>query len=42
ELTLDVYLCNYMQDNTPKVRLVAGDYIHYFDAEILKDVEINR
>lgn len=42
QLTLDVYLCNYMQDNAPKVRLVAQDYIDYFDAEILKDVEVNR
>jgi len=42
QLTLDVYLCNYLQDNSQKVRDVMADYITYFDAEIIKDFEINR
>lgn len=42
QLTLDVYLCNYMIDNSTKVREIAQDYIHYFEATILKDFEINR
>jgi S-adenosylmethionine decarboxylase len=42
QLTLDVYLCNYLQDNSQKVRDVMADYITYFNAEIIKDFEINR
>lgn len=42
QLTLDVYLCNYLQDNSAKVRSVAKAYIDYFEAEILNDTEINR
>jgi len=42
QLTLDVYLCNYLQDNTQKVKDITADYIAYFDALILKDFEINR
>jgi S-adenosylmethionine decarboxylase len=42
QLTLDVYLCNYLQDNTAKVRAVTQEYMEYFDAIIIKDFEINR
>lgn len=42
QLTLDVYLCNYQQDNSQKVRQVMGDYIAYFGGTIIKDFEINR
>ncbi len=42
QLTLDVYLCNYMIDNSEKVREIALEYINYFGATILKDFEINR
>lgn len=42
QLTLDVYLCNYLQDNTEKVKAITSAYINYFDAKILKDFEINR
>lgn len=42
QLTLDVYLCNYLQDNSEKVRNVMADYITYFDGKIIKDFEINR
>ncbi|WP_417942875.1 S-adenosylmethionine decarboxylase family protein [Flavobacterium sp. RS13.1] len=42
QLTLDVYLCNYLQDNSQKVRSVVADYIAYFEAKIIKDFEINR
>lgn len=42
QLTLDVYLCNYLQDNTQKVKDITADYIAYFDAQILKNFEINR
>ncbi|MDQ5929742.1 MAG: S-adenosylmethionine decarboxylase [Bacteroidota bacterium] len=42
QLTLDVYLCNYLQDNTQKVKNITAAYIDYFEASILKDFEINR
>jgi S-adenosylmethionine decarboxylase len=42
QLTLDVYLCNYLQDNSEKVKAVVKDYIDYFNAIVIKDFEINR
>ncbi len=42
QLTLDVYLCNYLRDNSYKVKDVADAYIGFFGAEILKDFEVNR
>jgi S-adenosylmethionine decarboxylase len=42
QLTIDIYLCNYLKDNSPKVKEVAADYITYFEAEVLNDFEINR
>lgn len=41
-LALDIYLCNYSQDNTQKVRNIARDYITFFGAKILKQIEVNR
>ncbi|MEC4051014.1 S-adenosylmethionine decarboxylase [Flavobacterium sp. SUN046] len=42
QLTLDVYLCNYLQDNTSKVRAIADEYLRYFGGTSIKDIEINR
>ncbi|MBN8643046.1 MAG: S-adenosylmethionine decarboxylase [Flavobacteriales bacterium] len=42
QLTLDVYLCNYLQDNTAKVKAITQEYIDFFKAIILKESEINR
>jgi len=42
QLTLDVYLCNYLQDNSEKVKAVTKEYVDYFDASIIKDFEIER
>ena len=42
QLTIDVYLCNYLQDNSNKVRNVMADYIVYFEGIIIKYFEINR
>jgi S-adenosylmethionine decarboxylase len=41
-LTLDVYLCNYSQDNTSKVKNLANEFIKYFKAEIIKKTEVER
>lgn len=42
QLTMDIYLCNYLQDNTVKVKAIANDYIAYFEATVIKNFEINR
>ena len=42
QLTIDIYLCNYLKDNSDKVRSIAADYIAYFKAEVIKDFEIYR
>jgi hypothetical protein len=42
QLTLDVYLCNYLQDNSQKVKDVMAAYVSYFDGVLIKDFEINR
>lgn len=42
QLTIDIYLCNYLRDNSTLVKQVAADYVAYFDADIIKDFEINR
>lgn len=42
QLTLDVYLCNYLQDNSATVKSITQEYINFFSAVILKDFEINR
>ncbi|QES87231.1 S-adenosylmethionine decarboxylase family protein [Rhizosphaericola mali] len=41
-LTLDVYLCNYSQDNTDKVQEISASYIRYFSASIVKRNTIER
>lgn len=42
QLTTDVYLCNYSCDNTQKVREISNRIIHYFEATIVKQIEIER
>ena len=42
QLTLDVYLCNYLQDNSEKVKTVVNEYVDYFNATIIKEFEIYR
>jgi hypothetical protein len=36
QLTLDVYLCNYLQDNSQKVKDVMAAYVSYFDGVLIK------
>ena len=42
QLTMDIYLCNYLQDNSIKVQAVANEYINFFDAKIIKQFDILR
>ena len=41
-LTLDIYLCNYLKDNSGKVRSMALEYISWFCAEVVNDTEVIR
>ncbi len=41
-LTLDIYLCNYSQDNSEKVRSIANEYVAFFEAIVKTEFEINR
>lgn len=42
QLTADVYLCNYSQDNTQKVKDIATALREYFEATIVKQIEVAR
>ena len=42
QLTLDVYLCNYIQDNSKKVKDLMTAFIQFFDATIITNHEIYR
>ena len=42
QLTADVYLCNYSNDNTQKVRGIANEIIEYFEADVIKKIEVER
>jgi S-adenosylmethionine decarboxylase len=42
QLTFDVFLCNYLQDNTEKVEQIAEEVIQYFKAEVIQKHKIYR
>lgn len=42
QLTFDVFLCNYLQDNTKKVEQIADEVIQYFKAKIIQKHKIYR
>lgn len=42
QLTFDVFLCNYLQDNTGKVELIADEICEYFKAKIIQKHKIYR
>jgi len=42
QLTFDVFLCNYTQDNTQKVEQIADEIVQYFDAKIIQKHKIER
>ncbi|MGM5629948.1 S-adenosylmethionine decarboxylase [Apibacter raozihei] len=41
-LTLDIYLCNYFQNNNQKVKDISEEYIYFFNADIISKHEIYR
>jgi S-adenosylmethionine decarboxylase len=42
QLTFDVFLCNYLQDNTAKVEKIAEEMIQYFKAKTIQKHKIYR
>lgn len=42
QLTFDVFLCNYLQDNTTKVEKIADEFIQYFKAKTIQKHKIYR
>ena len=42
QLTFDVFLCNYTQDNTEKVEQIANEVVRYFSAKIIQEHKIYR
>lgn len=42
QLTFDVFLCNYMQDNTEKVERIAEEVVRYFKAGTIQKHKIYR
>ncbi|MCS3530960.1 S-adenosylmethionine decarboxylase family protein [Chryseobacterium sp. JUb7] len=42
QLTFDVFLCNYTQDNTGKVEQIADEVIGYFKAKTIQKHKIFR
>ena len=42
QLTLDIYLCNYLKDNSDKVFKIGNAFKTYFNAEVLNETLVNR
>ncbi|WP_294301762.1 S-adenosylmethionine decarboxylase family protein [uncultured Chryseobacterium sp.] len=42
QLTVDIFLCNYLQDNTGKVEKIADEITEYFKAKTIQKHKINR
>ncbi|WFB62156.1 S-adenosylmethionine decarboxylase [Sphingobacterium sp. WM] len=42
QLTLDVYLCNYLKDNSEKVLDLGKEYKAYFESTVLTETLVNR
>ncbi|MBA5792957.1 S-adenosylmethionine decarboxylase [Flavobacterium sp. xlx-214] len=42
QLTLDIYLCNYLKDNSEKVTLIGNCFKEYFKANVLNETNVYR
>lgn len=42
QLTLDIYLCNYLSDNTEKVEKIGDSYKSFFNAHVLNETNVLR
>lgn len=41
-LNMDIYLCNYLKDNTQTTLKIYEDFKNYFNGNIIKEAIINR
>ena len=41
-LTLDIYMCNYNNNNEGKVQALGLEYIEYFEGNVIKQSELYR
>lgn len=42
QLSLDIYLCNYLKDNSYKVTLLGDCFKEYFKAKVLNETNVYR
>lgn len=42
QLTLDIYLCNYLKDNSAKVEAIGRAFKEYFKAKVLNETNVFR
>lgn len=42
QVSMDIYVCNLMEDNTQKAKLIYEDLIRFFGAKIVEETSINR
>ncbi|WKW47050.1 S-adenosylmethionine decarboxylase [Myroides sp. JBRI-B21084] len=42
QLTLDIYLCNYLNDNSQKVEDLGAVFKDFFKAEVLNETNVRR
>lgn len=42
QLTLDIYLCNYLKDNSDKVEILSEAFKTYFKARVLNETNVYR
>jgi len=42
QVSMDIYVCNLMEDNTNKAKRIYHDLVEFFNASIVEETEINR
>lgn len=42
QVSMDIYVCNLLEDNTNKAKLIYQDLIQFFQANIVEETSINR
>lgn len=42
QVSMDIYVCNLLEDNTNKAKFIYQDLIQFFQANIVEETSINR